>query len=123
MSLYVIPKTTGFYDTSIHGEMPDGAIEISSEAHAALLDAQSSGKLIDWSGDVPVSVDVAPQSNEELAAMARSKRDALLTSCDWTQVSDAPVDQLAWREYRQALRDVPEQSGFPLDIDWPVAPQ
>ena len=27
-----------------------------------------------------------------------------------------------WADYRQALRDIPQQSGFPGDIDWPVKP-
>lgn len=52
----------------------------------------------------------------------RKQRDAFLAACDWTQVSDAPVDQGAWAEYRQALRDVPFQEGFPMHIQWPVKP-
>lgn len=61
-------------------------------------------------------------SIEQLAANARAKRDSLLSECDWTQMPDAPVDKEAWATYRQALRDVPEQAGFPQVIDWPVAP-
>jgi len=57
-----------------------------------------------------------------LATEARAKRDALLSQSDWTQVADAPVDQAAWATYRQALRDVPEQEGFPSEIAWPVQP-
>ncbi|NBW23522.1 MAG: phage tail protein, partial [Caulobacteraceae bacterium] len=42
---------------------------------------------------------------------------------DWTQLPDAPVaDHEAWAAYRQALRDVPEQPGFPAQIEWPTAP-
>ena len=63
-----------------------------------------------------------PDSNT-LAEEARDKRNALLTAADWTQVADAPVDQAAWATYRQALRDVPAQAGFPENIDWPVAPE
>ena len=62
-------------------------------------------------------------SEEQLAAAARSQRDALLSQSDWTQVPDAPVDHQAWAEYRQALRDVPEQEGFPTDINWPTKPE
>lgn len=58
----------------------------------------------------------------QLAAEARALRNQLLTSSDWTQVADAPVDQAAWATYRQALRDVPDQLGFPADIIWPTAP-
>jgi len=59
---------------------------------------------------------------ERQAAQARSQRDALLSQSDWTQVPDAPVDQAAWAEYRQALRDVPQQAGFPTEITWPQKP-
>jgi len=53
---------------------------------------------------------------------ARTQRDALLSQSDWTQVPDAPVDQAAWAEYRQALRDLPQQAGFPTEITWPQIP-
>lgn len=52
----------------------------------------------------------------------RAERDSLLSECDWTQVADAPVDKAAWATYRQVLRDVPEQSGFPNEITWPIEP-
>ena len=52
----------------------------------------------------------------------RRKRDKLLVACDWTQVADAPVDQASWAAYRQALRDVPAQSGFPDNVTWPDKP-
>ena len=56
------------------------------------------------------------------ADQVRAKRDSLLTESDWTQVMDAPVDQAAWASYRQALRDVPNQAGFPENTTWPVEP-
>lgn len=52
----------------------------------------------------------------------RAQRNAILSACDWTQVADAPVDQAAWAVYRQELRDIPDQAGFPADVVWPVAP-
>ena len=57
-----------------------------------------------------------------LAGEARKTRDELLIASDWTQVADAPVDKAVWATYRQALRDVPEQTGFPETIDWPTKP-
>jgi len=57
-----------------------------------------------------------------LATQARDKRNALLTESDWTQVADAPVDQTAWANYRQALRDITDQEGFPETIVWPIEP-
>lgn len=53
----------------------------------------------------------------------RNERNALLTESDWTQVADAPVDQAAWAEYRQALRDIPQQEGFPWAVEWPTQPE
>ena len=53
----------------------------------------------------------------------RSLRDAKLTESDWTQVADAPVDQAAWATYRQALRDIPSQAGFPNEVTWPTEPE
>ena len=74
---------------------------------------------------VPEMPDYNPDQRqlEQEAEDVREQRDALLKDSDWTQVSDAPVDQQAWKDYRQALRDVPEQEGFPTDINWPTKPE
>ena len=56
------------------------------------------------------------------AAEVRSERNAKLVSTDWTQIADATVDKAAWATYRQALRNIPTQSGFPNTIIWPDAP-
>ena len=60
--------------------------------------------------------------NADEAVKARQTRSGLLAASDWTQVADAPVDKAAWAAYRQALRDITAQTGFPATIDWPVAP-
>jgi hypothetical protein len=81
-------------------------------------------------GDWVYTVQVAPLTEEELmaarnsaAASQRAFRNKLLSDCDWTQLPDAPVDTQAWANYRQALRDVTSQTGFPWDIQWPEKPQ
>jgi len=62
------------------------------------------------------------------AIFARRYRDACLQWSDAKVVvpDDMPAtvrtDAEAWKVYRQALRDVPQQAGFPLDIDWPEMP-
>jgi hypothetical protein len=58
----------------------------------------------------------------EQAEKTRSQRADKLKGSDWTQVADAPVDKAAWATYRQALRDITAQSGFPWDTQWPDAP-
>ena len=64
-----------------------------------------------------LDAEIAQKANE-----VRSKRNMLLSQSDWTQLSDAPVDNLAWAVYRQALRDITLQAGFPFAVDFPVAP-
>ena len=52
----------------------------------------------------------------------RTKRDELLNKTDWTQMKDTALTeqkQEAYRVYRQALRDIPEQEGFPYEVVWP----
>ena len=53
---------------------------------------------------------------------ARQKRNQLLAECDWTQLSDAPVNADEWIIYRQALRDITTQVDFPWNIIWPNTP-
>lgn len=52
----------------------------------------------------------------------RFQRNRLLAESDWTQVTDAPVDKPAWAAYRQALRDITGQAGFPNDVTFPNPP-
>lgn len=59
---------------------------------------------------------------DQCAQTTRAKRNVLLSNSDWTQLADAPVDKTVWAIYRQALRDVPAQAGFPWEIQWPVEP-
>ena len=59
----------------------------------------------------------------EQAKSVREQRNQKLKDTDWTQVADAPVDQAAWAAYRQALRDVPQQTGFPWEVQWPTQPE
>lgn len=54
------------------------------------------------------------------ATQVRAQRDALLTYSDSMALADRITD--AWKTYRQALRDVPAQSGFP-DVTWPTEPE
>ena len=67
-----------------------------------------------------------PKPEPMTAEEARAKRDKLLAETDWTQVLDAPISaecREAFRVYRQALRDITEQEGFPSVIEWPVKPE
>lgn len=70
---------------------------------------------------VPVETDLA------VAMRVRAERDLRLAASDWTDTASAPARlggevYAAWQAYRQALRDVTEQSGFPRAVVWPVKP-
>jgi hypothetical protein len=58
----------------------------------------------------------------EQAKSVRQSRGEKLKDSDWTQIADSTADKTAWAAYRQALRDVTGQEGFPWTIEWPVAP-
>ena len=67
----------------------------------------------------------APPDPEVAAAEVRAKRNELLAATDWTQLADSQLDeesQAAMQAYRQALRDIPQQEGFPLSVEWPEEP-
>jgi len=69
---------------------------------------------------------VYPSNDEASDALVwdrlRIRRDRELSESDWTQVADAPVNRAAWAEYRQALRDLPEQTVDPRQAVWPEPP-
>jgi hypothetical protein len=58
----------------------------------------------------------------EQAEAVREDRNKRLAETDWTQLTDAPVNSAAWGTYRQSLRDVTAQSGFPWEVTWPNKP-
>lgn len=72
-------------------------------------------------------VDLSDRENKMLydsrVAEVKATRHRLLIESDWTQYKDIP-DSLSskWVPYRQALRDITEQSGFPWNVTWPTLP-
>lgn len=60
--------------------------------------------------------------DDEQASLVRLARNKKLADCDWTQLADSTADKPAWAIYRQALRDVTAQAGFPWNVTWPTEP-
>jgi hypothetical protein len=58
----------------------------------------------------------------EQAKSIRNSRTQMLKDSDWTQIADSTADKAAWATYRQALRDITAQAGFPWTVTWPDAP-
>lgn len=67
--------------------------------------------------DEEIAENTATQSG-----VVRDLRNKLLTETDWTALSDNTMTT-AMAEYRQALRDVTSQEGFPYDVTWPTKPE
>ena len=71
-------------------------------------------------------VEPTPEQVEAQANAMRYERNEKLASSDWTQVDDAPLtntQKAAWATYRQALRDITGQPGFPYSVNWPTQPE
>jgi len=108
--------------------MPEALVKLSPGAEWII---DNKGNLEWLSPDIPqpsdaeIEAEVARLIAEQPAKEARAKRDRLLTESDWVTIratdtgNPVPAD---WQTYRQALRDITEQTGFPENIEWPVKP-
>lgn len=70
-------------------------------------------------------VRVPEPTDEEIAARVRAERDVKIAETDYLAMPDYPLseeDRAVVMTYRQALRDVPMQSGFPREVMWPEEP-
>lgn len=64
------------------------------------------------------------QALEKLTFEVLAERRKKLVASDWTQLPDVPLaTKAAWATYRQELRDITAQSGYPTEIIWPTPPQ
>jgi hypothetical protein len=70
-----------------------------------------------------MTVEEVQQRNEGKASEIRTERNEKLAVSDWTQIADATVDKTVWAMYRQALRDITSQTGFPHSVQWPTQPE
>ena len=66
--------------------------------------------------------DYKAMKDAEQAKIIREQRTTKLAECDWTQITDSTADKTSWAAYRQALRDISLQAGFPWTIVWPTEP-
>jgi hypothetical protein len=88
------------------------------------------GKMVRWDGewvyeDIPQPPLPPEPTFEEILENAYLRRRVELQDSDWTQAVDNPMSderKQEWAVYRQALRDVPQQEGFPDNISWPTKP-
>ena len=83
--------------------------------------ATGNGAVFDDAANISDWPDFQESALTASATQVRAQRDALLAASDYMALADRITD--AWRTYRQALRDVPQQAGFPENITWPVWPE
>ena len=106
-------------ETYIQGSIDDSAFYIENKLPVAIPPKPSQYSIFDF---------VTKQwiANETLAISdVSTKRQRVLYASDWTQLPNGPLttaQQAAWATYRQELRDIPSQSGYPFNVVWPVAP-
>ena len=118
-------RLLGYYTDDLHDTIPTPNIELTHEQWLTslnnnynVINSDGSGSVVDFSTD------------EETAAQVRSDRDyKLLTEVDplvtnplrWAELTSDK--QTEWSQYRTDLLNVPQQSGFPNTITWPVKPE
>lgn len=126
------PKNRGSvsnYNLSVDLMMADGykplvvEEEVSTEKPLVKY-REETETIVQYAEAVPQPEPYIP-TQEEKEQTIRNERNLRLAYTDWTQLPDAQLTaemKAAYVEYRQALRDVPEQAGFPDAIKWPEEP-
>ncbi|MEB3353324.1 MAG: phage tail assembly chaperone, partial [Cyanobacteriota bacterium] len=74
-----------------------------------------------WDTKPATEAEIAERTAAQVAAV-KAQRNDLLQQCDWTQLPDAPADRQAWATYREQLRQIKTQPGFPWHVAWPTPP-
>ena len=101
--------------------VPRSAEDLANERHNDITRAIQAGDM----SVVATMTEAEKAEYSELAwRVAREQRNKRLSDCDWTQLPDAPLSNIEtqdWATYRQALRDITEQSD-PFNITWPTKP-
>jgi hypothetical protein len=104
-----------------YGSIPFTASPSDPEPHGQAIYSEISA------GDHGPIADYVPPPSEFFEAPARAERNRLLAESDWTDLPSAQArltdaQKEAWTAYRQALRDITNQPGFPASIQWPTKP-
>jgi hypothetical protein len=123
---------TSFPEPMVDSALPDGVVRVFPSpipAYDQNTHQVQEGTPEFMDGKWYATYVVTPLSESELseraaaaASLVRATRAQRLQQSDWTQLADTPVNKAAWASYRQALRDVPAQAGFPHAVVWPQEP-
>ena len=118
---YFYTKELGFLVDTVHKHIPDDAIPLTRDEYVKIIEGHQKGK------DIVIKdgkLSLVEQSNENAIRDIINHRNHLLEKTDWSQLPDVPTALAeVYKEYRQKLRDLPEQEGFPDNITWPTPPE
>lgn len=127
MRIFYSASTGGFYVQGVHRQAPDDAVEIKEKQYRHLLAQQSQGLEIRPDGNGrPVAVPPPAPNADEAALLVRRKRERLLRESDCWVLPDYPIPaelRHAVFRYRDELRRITEQKGFPFEVTWPTPPR
>tara|TARA_R110000851_G_C12922992_1_gene550511 strand:+ start:277 stop:789 length:513 start_codon:yes stop_codon:yes gene_type:complete len=121
---HVMHETLPEYDSLVQSLVRDAAPvkEVRTKqpedeflADVAVGDTYETGRWV-----IGYTVENKPQDQAEAAI--RNQRDHLLSDTDWMALNDSPAITTDWAAYRQALRDITGQAGFPNTVTWPTKP-
>jgi hypothetical protein len=131
LSIYQRFPHTSFPSPLTDDALPEGYVMVGVIAPPEHSENQKvvPGQPVQQSGKWVQSWDVVDMTEAEIeerisvkAADIRAERNRKLAESDWTQLLDAPVAKDAWAAYRQALRDITQQVGFPTSVEWSISP-
>ena len=121
------PQATGgtVYQTSVYGgiEQVNGKWFTKYNLGPAFFDTEDANKVVTTAVQAEAAYKAAKDA--EQAKSVRASRDSKLAESDWRVIKAVEMSTALpaeWATYRQALRDVTAQAGFPWTITWPDAP-
>jgi len=127
----LIPEHAGLW--ALHWKNGKGEYQFDDPPLNVFFDASDYAKFVapyvrQWEAEKARQEAVAEAERNDpvnVEARAREQRNALLSESDYILMPDYPLtdeQREAWTAYRQALRDLPEQEGWPMNIVWPEKP-
>ena len=110
------PEASGPYKRVVrNGAVEDGGNWVQAWVEQDMFATDGDGTKADKETAYQANLDAAA------AERVRTERDSKLAKTDWLALSDTTMSS-EWTTYREALRDVPEQGGFPDTVTWPTEP-
>ena len=137
MDRFYSASTGGFYESGLHKQMPADAKQISEELYRQVMLERPAGKIVISGEDgLPTLADPPAPTDEQLAALVRLQRDALLREVydpavamlqRFSRIDPDKSEQYAAKlaefdAWAVALQAIPEQEGFPQNVAWPEQP-